>query len=448
MPRATYSTPRGQMLTYAHKLGSGSFGVASAVKNRKGELLCLKEIQVHTADESAKAEALNEVERLKTCQHPNIVTYFDSWFDRHRLYILMEYAPNGSLDHLIAQYAKEGKRFTMHKVTHFLHEMVSALHYCHDVLLVMHRDIKPANVLIDQLGTLKLADFGLSKPLDAGRMMCKTMVGTPLYMAPEQCAGECYSFPADVWSLGCVLYELMALRSPWEVAGPCPAYPVHVRRVVRGTIDFSPLASYPARLVETAKWMLHRDAHRRATTHQVLDLLEMRAPPTLYATPAPYAVPPVPFPPAAPRPRSPRDEQHLTLERRHQIVEEAKQMAAIAIQRSFRKASVGNERPVAPAARPPPRVAPRFPAVPSALPPPPKGEEDASVKVIQRAMRTSLNRRRRLPVLAKNVAPPAPPASKPRAVPIRVPRRIDTLATPRVPKPRVGGVPAVRPAWV
>ena len=468
-------TPRGQTLTFVQQLGSGTFGVANAVKTRKGDVLCLKEIQVQTADESARAEALNEVDLLKSCKHANIVTYHDSWFDRHRLYILMEYAPNGSLDCLITQYAKQGKTFSAHKVTHFLHEMVAALHYCHEVLHVMHRDIKPANVLIDQLGTLKLADFGLSKPLDANRAMCVTFVGTPLYMAPEQCAGEAYSYPADVWSLGCILFELMALRSPWSASGPC-TYPVHVRRVAHGVVDFSPLSAYPIRLVETAKWMLHKTTTSRATTSELLDILEMRSPPTVHpvATPLPVDVSdafvPKPVKPGHRRAPPRQLEHNDSLERRRQLLEEAKNMAAMSIQRCFRAsaakaketAAKAKETAAADVKAAADKVVEAYaahvvPAKPKYVEPEqykvePRFPPVAPVAVIQRAMRTSLNRRRRLPAIGKPAE--APP---PRKTPLKpavfhhraAPRRIDTLATPRGgPKPRVVGAPPVRPAWV
>ena len=128
-------------------------------------------------------------------------------------------------------YAKTKRRFMESKVIYFLQELASALRYCHEDLRIMHRDIKPANILLDQLGTLKLADFGLSKSLDPSTDLAKTYVGTPLYMSPEQCAGQPYSFSADMWSLGVVAYELMALRSPWiverqrDLSGPRSAHP-------------------------------------------------------------------------------------------------------------------------------------------------------------------------------------------------------------------------------
>ena len=126
MPR-TYTTPQGVTLTFSHALGAGQFGVASAVRNRKGDVFCLKEVTVRTTDEDAKALALQEVRVMKDAQHPNVVQYFDSWFERHRLCILMEYAPNASLDKVIAQYAEKRKRFSEQKVTHFLQELAGAL---------------------------------------------------------------------------------------------------------------------------------------------------------------------------------------------------------------------------------------------------------------------------------------------------------------------------------
>ena len=80
---------------------------------------------------------------------------------------------------------------------------------------IMHRDIKPENILIHN-GTLKVADFGFCKPLEHQDGMAKTMLGSPIYMAPEVLKGEAYTMKADVWSLGVVLYRMIFGFCPFE----------------------------------------------------------------------------------------------------------------------------------------------------------------------------------------------------------------------------------------
>ena len=106
----TYTTPTGKRLTYVHSLGSGQFGEAKALQDRRGNMYCLKEVSVKLSDEAACAEVLTQVSVMnETCSHPNIVMFYESWFTHNRMCILMEYAPNGSLDKLIEQYVVANK---------------------------------------------------------------------------------------------------------------------------------------------------------------------------------------------------------------------------------------------------------------------------------------------------------------------------------------------------
>ena len=80
---------------------------------------------------------------------------------------------------------------------------------------IVHRDIKPQNVFVDSDMNLKVGDFGISKLLDYTAQNCQTSAGTPSYMAPEMVESQDYSFKADIWSLGCVIYEMITLKPPF-----------------------------------------------------------------------------------------------------------------------------------------------------------------------------------------------------------------------------------------
>lgn len=81
---------------------------------------------------------------------------------------------------------------------------------------IIHRDIKLRNVLVFQRGIVKIGDFGISKLLDNEDLYATTGIGTPYYMAPELCFGKNYSFKADIWGLGCLLFEMAAGKRPFE----------------------------------------------------------------------------------------------------------------------------------------------------------------------------------------------------------------------------------------
>jgi NIMA (never in mitosis gene a)-related kinase len=96
--------------------------------------------------------------------------------------------------------------------------VVSALYACHNRKegRILHRDLKPGNVFLDLNNNVKLGDFGLSKIMGQESVFAKTHVGTPYYMSPELIDGSPYNEKSDIWSAGCVIYELAALRAPFE----------------------------------------------------------------------------------------------------------------------------------------------------------------------------------------------------------------------------------------
>ena len=96
-------------------------------------------------------------------------------------------------------------------------QLVSALQYLHGHR-VLHRDLKAQNVMLTLDQRVKLGDFGVSRQMSTQTDLAQTVVGTPVYMAPEVMKSESYAEPADVWALGVVLYELLALRRPFEGA--------------------------------------------------------------------------------------------------------------------------------------------------------------------------------------------------------------------------------------
>ena len=400
--------PNGTVLYFAHKLGEGTFGVATAVTDRNHRTYCLKEVTLGKhAEERDRVAALREVKMMKeTRGHPNIIEYHHFWWStRSKMCILMEYAPNGSLDRFIRAYATEEKRFPTTKVGHYTQELAAALDHCHSQVKIMHRDIKPENILVDAIGTLKLSDFGLSKSLDKG--LCQTTCGTPYYMAPEICSGDEYSFPADMWALGCVVYELMALRPPYTGTHQV----LLMRKICSEDADYSELYSfYPTHLVDTARWMLQRNPKRRATSVQLVQLLAPRSPPELLDKTLPTLQAP-------------------------QMVDEAV------------------ENPLPPPLPPPPPMVQKLSPICKALPTDEtySDAKKASVAVLQKAVRTSLNRRRR-------PSPKVGPTGKPSPLGAA---RLEMLAMPRRPlplKPVVLGLPVVapppphghkvRPAWV
>ena len=208
------------------KLGKGSFGSVYLVQpNAGGEPLVMKEVSLRGLSRKDRQATINEVSILKKVVHPNVIAYRDHFMSADMLCICMEHAPGGDLTALISSKRRSGERFAEGVVLRMAYELTSALSYFHHDLHLLHRDLKPQNVFVASDGSMKLGDFGLSKQLAATNALAKTLCGTPLYMSPEICAGETYNRAADVWALGCVLFEVrgrVRLRAGARVRAPCP----------------------------------------------------------------------------------------------------------------------------------------------------------------------------------------------------------------------------------
>lgn len=137
--------------------------------------------------------------------------------------------------------------------------MLAGLESLHS-LQVMHRDIKCANILIGASGSLKLADFNVSKVVKQKEGMLHTQTGTPYYASPEVWKDRPYDFKSDIWSLGCVLYEMAALRPPFKAHDMGGLY----KKVVSGC--YPPLSSrYSHEFKEIINMMLQPNPSLRPT---------------------------------------------------------------------------------------------------------------------------------------------------------------------------------------
>lgn len=261
----------GKLFVTTGVLGRGAFGVAYCVKH-KGRDYCLKEISFQ--DSESKQRALQEIFLMKQCDHPNILRVYESWCDDHKACIVMELASKRSLEKLIKCFSLQGKHFPRRRVLHFLQEMADALQHCHDSVNIIHRDVKPSNVLLDDIGTFKLADFGLSKHVV--HALTSTFCGSPLYMAPEQLSGETrsYSFPVDMWALGCVAFEMMVLSSPWLRDTP-RTYNAVVNRIVHEDVDMTEVQTrFGDRISTVVKCLMEKKADHRLTARDLLDMIQ------------------------------------------------------------------------------------------------------------------------------------------------------------------------------
>ncbi|XP_048656846.1 serine/threonine-protein kinase Nek5 isoform X1 [Marmota marmota marmota] len=196
-------------------IGEGAFGKAYLAKEKLDSKHCvIKEINFAKMPIQDKEASKKEVILLAKMKHPNIVTFFSSFQENSRLFIVMEYCDGGDLAKRILR--QRGVLFSEDQILGWFIQISLGLKHIHD-RKILHRDIKSQNIFLSKNGMVaKLGDFGIARVLNNSMELARTCVGTPYYLSPEICQSKPYNNKTDIWSLGCVLYELCTLKHPFE----------------------------------------------------------------------------------------------------------------------------------------------------------------------------------------------------------------------------------------
>lgn len=257
--------------------GSGSFGKVHKVRCKEdGQLYACKEINYSKMSSKEKELLVSEVNLLRKLNHPNIVKYIRRYQDKAAtiIFIIMDYCSKGDLSDYVKMHKKSNQYISEDKIWSIFAQLLIALDYCHSpnkpdasgVGRVIHRDLKTANVFLCEDGSIKLGDFGLCRVLEQSTM-AKTNVGTPLYMAPELLENKSYTEKVDIWSLGCIIYELCSLQPPY-VATSLDSLKAKVKRGVR---PFVP-SHYSSEIRRIIDMMLIKEPEKRPSTVELMQL--------------------------------------------------------------------------------------------------------------------------------------------------------------------------------
>ena len=198
-------------------LGKGSFGSVYLVTRKEDQkIYAIKTVILEKLNKKEQENSVNEVRILASVHHPNVIGYKEAfWNDKESsLNIVMEYADDGDLQTKIQKMRKEGGMFTENLIWSYSIQMIEGLKALHDKK-IMHRDLKSANIfLVKDKHQCKLGDMNVSKVIKDKVLLTQT--GTPYYASPEVWNDKPYSYKSDLWSIGCVIYELCALHPPFH----------------------------------------------------------------------------------------------------------------------------------------------------------------------------------------------------------------------------------------
>ncbi|XP_056329097.1 serine/threonine-protein kinase Nek3 [Danio aesculapii] len=243
-------------------IGEGSFGRALLVQPINEEKHCvMKEIRLPKA-ESGMKKSRSEAVLLSRMKHPNIVAFRDSFEADSHLYIVMEFCSGGDLMQRIRQ--QNRLLFSEEQILKWFAQMCLGTKHIHDKR-VLHRDLKSKNIFLTDSGTVKVGDFGSACTLNSAKAYAQTYVGTPYYVSPEIWDNKPYNNKSDVWSLGCVLYELCTLQHPFQAR----SWKSLILKVCRGS--YAPLPShFPYELHYLIKHMFKTNPKDRPSVHTIL----------------------------------------------------------------------------------------------------------------------------------------------------------------------------------
>ena len=280
------------------EIGKGSFGLVYLVQRSGGDgkTFVMKEVNLRGLPRTEMIAAQNEVAVMKKLKHPNIVGIEEALVVEDVLCIIMEWAEGKDLGALVEQRRRENRPFSEQEILRIFWQLTSALAHCHHDHHMLHRDLKPQNVFLSKNGDVKLGDFGLAKIIEATCALVKTQCGTPIYMSPELCMGQDYNRGADVYALGCILYELMTLTMPWadvqyNAAGGFSAF---LKKIASSSLDLTKCKQrYSLELCNLLAALIHRNPRNRPALKQVLQMDLVAA-----AAPKPPAANERPLPPS------------------------------------------------------------------------------------------------------------------------------------------------------
>uniref|UniRef100_A0A2P2I3I6 Aurora kinase n=1 Tax=Hirondellea gigas TaxID=1518452 RepID=A0A2P2I3I6_9CRUS len=252
-------------------LGKGKFGNVYLAREKNSKYIVALKVLFKSQLQKACVEhqLRREIEIQAHLRHPHILRLYGYFYDETRVYLILEYAPQGELYKVMQK--QTDSRFNEATSAKYIKQLSEALRYCHSKS-VIHRDIKPENLLLNLRGDLKIADFGWSVHAPSSRRT--TLCGTLDYLPPEMVESKAHDEKVDLWSLGVLCYEFLCGSPPFEAETSSDTYkrickvqlrfPSHVsasaRDLITKLLRYTPSERLPLSEVLKHPWILSHNA--------------------------------------------------------------------------------------------------------------------------------------------------------------------------------------------
>ncbi|KAM9724275.1 serine/threonine-protein kinase Nek10 [Menidia menidia] len=249
-------------------LGTGAFGSVFKVRKQSGQnLLALKEVNLHNpvfgkdkkSRDSNVEKIISELTIIREqMTHPNIVRYYKTFLEGEKLYVVMELIEGVPLAEHFNSLKEKQQRFTEDRIWKIFIQMCLALRYLHKEKRIVHRDLSPNNIMLGEQDRVTITDFGLAKQKQESSKLT-SVVGTILYSCPEVVKNEPYGEKADIWALGCVLYQMATLQPPFYSSNMLAL----ASKIVEAAYEPVEEEAFSERVTDMIRWCLSPDADRR-----------------------------------------------------------------------------------------------------------------------------------------------------------------------------------------
>ena len=253
---------------FIRTLGKGAFSTVYLVRRKQDQRqYALKSITMEKLKENEQQNSVNEIRILASISHPNVIGYKEAFFNEKNktLNIVMEYCDDGDLETKITNMKRNKQRFEECLIWNYALQILGGLKALHDKK-ILHRDLKSANIfLTKEKNQCKIGDLNVSKVMK-DKYLRNSQIGTPTYSSPEIWQNKPYSYKSDLWSVGCIIYEMCCLRTPFKGKN----FEELCQNICNGKIE-KISSRYSNELWNLIKMLLEVDVNKRVDCNNILN---------------------------------------------------------------------------------------------------------------------------------------------------------------------------------